>query len=69
MTDIRILQLACRGAMEAPNNPFAALEDVHLDNPRKMKAADRRRAALRDAHFSEFMMGLVAAKESDAADS
>jgi hypothetical protein len=49
--------LACRGALELPNDPFKALADMSLPDPRKVKLtrSQRARAYVQAAAWCEYL--------------
>ena len=54
----RIMQFAVRGAAELPNDPFKALEQVQLADPKKMNRPARHAAATAETAFAEHLAGL-----------
>jgi hypothetical protein len=57
-TEADLYQLACRGALELPNDPFKAVNNIRLSETRasKMRSADRakaRKGILYDAFLAQ----------------
>lgn len=62
----RICQLAIRGALELPNDPFRALAEIEIkdQNPNKLRAAERRKLRESDVAYSAHLLAMYQDEET-----